>query len=173
MTNDARLGEVLRDGDRWGLRYRRRLAHPPEKVWRALTESANLVHWFPADIVGERRVGATLELPFWPAHVERYDIPEPVMTGELLTWDPPDLFEWTWGGDHLRWELEAVDGGTVLTFTTWLLEGGAEPAANTGAGYHACLDNLVELLDAGAVSRPLVEVPVAPLEERYRDAVGA
>ena len=33
MTTN-RLGEILRDGDRYGLRYERRLRHPPEKVWR-------------------------------------------------------------------------------------------------------------------------------------------
>ena len=134
MTDhNERLGTLLPDG---GLQYVRRLAHAPEKVWRALTEGEHLVHWFPADIVGERRPGAKLELPFWPAQVERYSIPESVTYGELVAWEPPWLFELTWDTDRLRWELEPDDGGTVLTLTTWLGDTSPQSLTNAGAGYH-------------------------------------
>src|SRR5438105_10315698 len=53
-------GELERAGDRWLLRFVRRLPHPPEKVWRALTEPEHVAAWFPADIEGERRSGAPL-----------------------------------------------------------------------------------------------------------------
>jgi hypothetical protein len=36
---DQPLGEVLRDEDKWVLRYKRVLRHAPDKVWAALTES--------------------------------------------------------------------------------------------------------------------------------------
>src|SRR5580704_11908986 len=42
-------GELERCGDRWKLRFTRELAHPAEKVWRAVTEPAHLDAWFPAD----------------------------------------------------------------------------------------------------------------------------
>jgi Activator of Hsp90 ATPase homolog 1-like protein len=57
------MGEVMRDRDKWVLRYERVLRHAPEKVWAALTESEHLRHWMPCDIVGERGEGADLELP--------------------------------------------------------------------------------------------------------------
>lgn len=161
------MGEVLREGGRYGLRYERRLSHPPEKVWRALTESDQLRHWFPCDIVGERRTGAEVALPFWPDHVERWSIEEPVVTGRILTWDPPSVFEWDWSGDTLRWELEPVDGGTVLTLTTWLAADDPSGAAGAGAGYHVCLDQLRELLDSGGTATPLVDMDTAPWQGRY------
>ena len=37
--------EQLEDG-RWRLRFTRTLEHPPEKVWRAITEPEHLAHWF-------------------------------------------------------------------------------------------------------------------------------
>jgi uncharacterized protein YndB with AHSA1/START domain len=77
------MGEVMRDRDKWVLRYERVLRHAPEKVWAALTESEHLRHWMPCDIVGERREGADLELPFWPAQVERYAIEDPVLYGKI------------------------------------------------------------------------------------------
>jgi hypothetical protein len=50
--------------------------------------------------------------------------------------------------------------------TTWLSEKGGSPS-QTAAGYHVCLDNLVELLDTDTVATPLVDVPVGDLEARY------
>ena len=167
MTNaprpEAPLGTLRPDG---GLHYVRRLPHAPEKVWRALTESEHLVHWFPADIVGERRPGAPLKLPFWPAQVERYGIAVPVIDGEMLAWDPPRLFELTWDTDRLRWELEPDGDGTLLTFTTWLHDTSPAAVTNAGAGYHVCLDQLRELMDTGAVTY-LEDGVVRELEKRY------
>jgi uncharacterized protein YndB with AHSA1/START domain len=175
---DARLGEVLRDGDRVGLRYERRLAHPPEKVWRAITESENLRHWFPADIVGERRAGARVRMPFWPESVEHgaaeleaagVDLDDAILPGEIRSWDPPRLFELIWGdrdSDLLRFELEPEGTSTRLVFTTWLGAPGPGGHAGTGAGYHVCLDALEELLDTGSVTVP-ADLDTGPLQEKY------
>lgn len=46
------------------LRYRRRLPHPREKVWRALTEDEHLAGWFPTTIEGARAPGASLRFCF-------------------------------------------------------------------------------------------------------------
>ncbi|MDQ1476961.1 MAG: hypothetical protein QOE62_2190, partial [Actinomycetota bacterium] len=48
-------GRLERAGDRWRLRFSRRLAHPQEKVWRAITEEDHLQAWFPFVIEGEMR----------------------------------------------------------------------------------------------------------------------
>jgi hypothetical protein len=51
--DDAELGTLTRQGDRWVLTFTRRLAHPREKVWRAVTEPEHLSAWYPQQIVGE------------------------------------------------------------------------------------------------------------------------
>ena len=161
------MGTISRgDDDRWVLRYERRLDHPREKVWRALTESEHLRHWMPADLVGERREGATLELPFWPETMEKYGdrIDTPVMHGEIRVWEPPSVFEWTWDVDVLRWELDPAGGGTHLTFTTWLGDPEID-ASDPAAGYHFCLDQLAELLDRGSTTQP----DDAAIERRQRE----
>lgn len=178
-SND-RLGTLMDDGGQTAIRYVRRFPHPRAKVWRAITESEQLRHWFPADIVGERRAGAPLRLPFWDDHVDTYAIETPVVAGTILAWDPPRLFEWTWDTDRLRWELDEDGDATVLTFTTWIGdplahgESGASPDDATGtasaaAGYHVCLDHLEALLD-GTPAR-LVEADTAHLQATYRDLV--
>src|ERR1700737_5024670 len=46
------------------LRFVRILPHPPERVWRAITEPDELIHWFPTTIEGERAAGAALRFSF-------------------------------------------------------------------------------------------------------------
>ena len=46
------------------VRFERRLAHPPERVWRAITDRGELEAWFPADIEGDLgTVGRRAALP--------------------------------------------------------------------------------------------------------------
>jgi uncharacterized protein YndB with AHSA1/START domain len=165
-------GTVDREQDGYVVRFERRLRHPRARVWRANTESEHLAHWLPCDIIGERRAGARVELPFWPAVVERHQIETPTLPGEILVWDPPAVFEWTWSTDRLRWELHDDGEGTLLRFATWL--GADSPdAASTAAGYHVCLDQLVELLDTGTTARSLVDAEPAALEEHYRSVIAS
>jgi uncharacterized protein YndB with AHSA1/START domain len=140
------LGEILRDGGGYALRYERRLSHQPERVWRALTESDQLRHWFPADIVGPREEGAELVVPFWDDVAAKYSIEKPVLTGRIVTWDPPHRFAWLWDDELLTFDLDALDGGTRLTLTVRLSPSGPG-ADNVGAGYHVCLDQLVVLVE--------------------------
>lgn len=173
MNNE--LGEVSRDGARVRLRYRRRLDRPPGDVWTALTESDRLRHWLPCDVVGERRTGAPISLPFWDAQLQAYDIPadQSALSGEIRVWDPPHVFEWTWDVDLLRWELAADGDGTLLTFTTWLGESENQeyPVAQVAAGWHICLDELIELVETGTVVVQLVDVATAEWEARYGELV--
>lgn len=64
------MNETLRliDG-RSVLRVERRFSHPPEKVWRALTESAHLAHWFPSDVAA-RLDGRALDCSVWDRAAE-------------------------------------------------------------------------------------------------------
>jgi uncharacterized protein YndB with AHSA1/START domain len=126
-------GQLERAGDRWQLTFVRPLAHPPEKVWRAVTEPEHLAAWFPADIEGERVAGAHLRFVFRQNE-------GPDQRGELLTYDPPKLLEFTWGAEHFRLSLEPDGGGTVLTFVNTFDQLGK--AARDAAGWHACLDVL-------------------------------
>jgi uncharacterized protein YndB with AHSA1/START domain len=148
-TTRLPLGQLLRDHERVGLRFERDFRHSPERVWRAITDSQDLRHWMPCDIVGPRESGAEIEARFWPAVVEKYPdlIEQPGLPGRILTWEPPTLFEWQWDTDLLRFELTPTATGTNLVFTTWI---GATPGVEqTAAGYHICFDQLVGLVDEG------------------------
>ncbi|HEY3142160.1 MAG TPA: SRPBCC family protein [Acidimicrobiales bacterium] len=131
---ERQLGDLQQVEGRWQLRFVRRLQHPPEKVWRALTEPEHLAVWFPSTVEGERTAGAKLRFTF------PFD-DAPVMDGEMVVYEPPSVLEFTWGeGDLLRFELQPDDDGTVLTLLDRFDEQGR--AARDGAGWHASLDVL-------------------------------
>jgi uncharacterized protein YndB with AHSA1/START domain len=160
-NRDGKLIEV--GGDRVGVRFERRLAHPPERVWRAVTESDELAKWFPArpEISGERRVGAQLSIVY-PDNVEPPD------SGEIVELDEPRLFAFTWRSAEqeaqlLRFELEPDGDGTKLVFTHELPK---PDSAKVAAGWQLCLDDL-ELALAGTPRGEFPEGRWVQLHEEY------
>src|SRR5438094_969870 len=102
-------GQLEQRQGRWQLRFTRQLPHPPEKVWRALTDHEHLAVWFPFRIEGERAAGAPLRFVFPNGEA-------PVIEGRMLACNPPSLLEFSWGNDEtLRFELQPDGAGTVLT----------------------------------------------------------
>jgi uncharacterized protein YndB with AHSA1/START domain len=159
----------IRDDGKYVLRFERNLAHPPQKVWRALTEPDQLREWFPTDIVGEREVGARIRFVFREDAPKAEDMPEllehdPVeLDGEFTEFDPPRLLAYTWGDEDLRWELDPIEDGCRLIFTSVFDESSGIPhpagpryrAARDASGWEACLANLGALLDGSAPSEDL------------------
>jgi uncharacterized protein YndB with AHSA1/START domain len=154
---------AVRDDGRYVLRFERRLAHPPDKVWRALTEPDQLRQWFPTDIDGERKLGAKILFVFRDDAPRAEDMPELLehdpedLEGEFTEFDPPRLLAYTWGDEDLRWELEPTADGCRLALTHTFDErsgiphpaGPRKKAARTAAGWHVCLTALDTLLGRG------------------------
>lgn len=128
--------EELTDG-RWRLRFTRDVAHPVEKVWRAITEPEHLAAWFPTTIDGERKPGAPLHFTFPNQAAPPFD-------GEVIAYEPPHLFEFRWGPDVIRLEVQHSQRGALLTLSDTLEERGK--AARDAAGWHTCLDALAASL---------------------------
>jgi uncharacterized protein YndB with AHSA1/START domain len=128
----------------WRLRFTRKLPHPPEKVWRALTEPDQLSTWFPTTIEGDRATGAALRFSFPNGEAPDFD-------GTMLACDPPSVLEFQWGPDRLRFEIRPDGDGCVLTLYDILEDQGK--AARDAAGWHVCLDALLGYLATGASHR--------------------
>lgn len=141
-----RTGTMQTIGGRPVLRFERRLPHPPEKVWKAITDPAEMAHWFPATVEAELKVGAKI----------RFSMDEIDDTfGEIVEVDPPKLFVFRWDGDMLRWELMPDGTGCRLVFShtlsgsaTW---GDHRFGAQHAAGWDGCLDMLAGWLDGAEV----------------------
>ncbi|WHT16835.1 SRPBCC family protein [Crossiella sp. CA-258035] len=134
------------DNARPVLRFERRLRHPPEKVWRAVTDPAHLKHWFPAELQTEQRIGAPITFVFPGAEA-------PPGSGEILEFDPPRVFAFSWKDANsqdttvLRFELVPADEGCLLTFTHALGgPGDLLATARHAAGWDGSLDVLEGVL---------------------------
>lgn len=100
------------------LRVERRLGHASEDVWEALTDEEQARAWMPTPYTTiDGHVDGQIEMAA-PLHV----------TGRILAWDPPRLFEHEFrlapckaapvGEDAVvRYEIEPDKGGCVLTVT--------------------------------------------------------
>jgi hypothetical protein len=135
----ARGAQVRKDGENWTLILVRELRHSPEKVWQALTDPAQVREWAPFVVDGNLgAAGTTVNLTWMAA-------PSPQAT-TVTRADAPKLLEFS----DIRWELEALGGGTRLTlwhnidrrFISW----GA-------AGWHIALDVLDRLLADAPLGR--------------------
>ena len=85
----------------------RELPHPPEKIWRALTQPHLLGEWL-------------MKTDFEPVMDRRFNFTAAwgSVNCRVLAIEPNRTLSYTWGDDHLRsvvtWTLAATGGGTRL-----------------------------------------------------------
>lgn len=137
-------GAIRKTDDGYEATYERILTHPPEKVWRAITDPEHIKDWF---------VRTELEPRAGGRYVEHHDHVGMSMKGEVTRFEPPHAFEHTWWGEtpegepgaSILWEIHPHDEGSrlVMTYRFPSLEG----AHGAMAGWHICIDVLVAVLD--------------------------
>ena len=133
------------------------LAHPPERVWAALTTAEGLGTWFGHRAEVDLRVGGQVRLAWDSGDTA-------TLTVERL--EPPRVFGYTWriqglpDGDprrtYVEFTLEPHGGGTTLTVVesgfAQLPDGDVHDAAYRGntTGWTSELGELVGYLDGRA-----------------------
>ncbi|MFF3463705.1 SRPBCC family protein [Streptomyces sp. NPDC001984] len=141
MTAELTGTYLTLDDGRPAVRFSRTYDHPVERVWRFVTDPDELAHWFPTRVELELASGSTIRFTGDPVQEDT--------TGTVLAVDAPRHLSFSWGGDELRFDLEALDDKrTRFTLTNVLSEGNT--AARNGAGWEVCL----AALDAQVAGRP-------------------
>ena len=137
--------QVRKDGEKWTLILVRELRHSRETVWQALTDPAHLHEWAPFDVDGNLgKAGNTVKLTTVGAPAQY------VSETKVTRAEPPKALEYNWGDLDMRWELEAVGGGTRPTLWTNIDRRYISMGA---AGWHICFDVLENLLSGMPIGR--------------------
>ena len=136
------------------LRFTRRLAHPIERVWRAVSTYDELAAWFvgPVDF---QEVGHRFQAMEQP--------------GEVLRFEAPRSLAWEWGGEQFSFDLEPDGDGTVLTFVHVFAD--RDHGADYASGWHFHFDRL----EAHLEGRPVPEgepSQLAALNDHYSERFG-
>jgi uncharacterized protein YndB with AHSA1/START domain len=90
----------------------RELPHPPEKIWRALTQGALIKQWLMDNdfqpVVGHKFQFRSTPMPNWNG----------VVDAEVLVVEPHKKLSYSWGslglGTVVVWTLSATKGGTLV-----------------------------------------------------------
>jgi uncharacterized protein YndB with AHSA1/START domain len=139
------------------LRFERTLAHPVQRVWRAVSLPAELERWFPAAADWTPAVGETFEAGG--------------ATGEVTEVDPPRRLAWTYAGQLFSFDLtDSGDGGCRLVFVHVIDDRGL--AAQTAAGWETYLSRLEPHLAGGHLSEEEAHETWEDIHERYAERFG-
>lgn len=150
-SNIKSKGIITFEGGYGTIKFERRLSHPKEIVWNAITDPKEIFRWLP-DYKGtfEGYTGGAIDLinTVSGSHV----------TGDILICDRPSVFEYEWHispnqmfphgelESVIRWDLKLdSDSDTLLIVTHNRLN--KSTALLLAPGWHAYLDRLEAILN--------------------------
>jgi uncharacterized protein YndB with AHSA1/START domain len=137
--------EIKKEGDTWTLVLVRDLRHPPERVWKAITDPDHLREWSPFD--SDRNLGSAGTAKLTTVGAPSLHVTET----QVKRADAPKVLEYSWGKFDIRWELEPLGGGgTRLTLWHNIERGYISWGA---AGWHICFDVLDRFLAGQPIGR--------------------
>ncbi|WP_068273318.1 SRPBCC family protein [Aldersonia kunmingensis] len=156
-------GQYVEVNGRPAVRFERRYAHAPARVWAAIVDPEQSRHWFPSKLIIEDRVGGLVDFSDDPNQADG--------TGTVLAFDPPQRLEFSWGGDELHFELTPDGDGCVLRLTN-VLEA-RDTAARNASGWTVCLAELDKAMAGTPSDGPHSSEADAAFEGIYRDYITA
>jgi uncharacterized protein YndB with AHSA1/START domain len=121
----------------------------PERVWDALTNPAEIGHWWTNDLNATLEVGSLAEFRFgeWGDVVLRFEVTERHQ-GKHMRWmtrQGPT----PWAGTSVAWDLEPIQNGTKVVFTHEGFARVDEAYEQTRGNWRYFLDSLKSYLETG------------------------
>jgi uncharacterized protein YndB with AHSA1/START domain len=159
------MGEVI---DGHTLRFVRTVKHPPERVWRAITDDNELTAWMRYPVKFDPCVGGRAY--FFDSQEAITDDPESIgVAGKVFIFDPPRTLAYSFSDPKradewaiaerewsVRWDLEPAGNGCRITFIHRGL--GGPLLWGLGEGWHGFIDQLQAYLD-GTLDQMVALVP--------------
>ena len=139
--------------------------HPPQAIWRMLTDPARLPEWLAPGRI-EPRVGGAARLDFADSGT--------VIDSRVTAYDEGRLVEYSWSSPDepqrpVRWEIAPEGEGSRLTLT--LKTPAGEDPGRACAGWEAHLEMLEAALEGVPIKFPFERFKSA--RDAYREKVAA
>lgn len=180
MTDDRPIADGIVENGPDGstqIRFVRRLGHPIERIWAALTDPDELRKWW-GEVDLELTEGGVFALR-WLNTDE--DSNTATLDGAITKIDPPRFLEISaaWGSTGsdepgtrttLTWELEPDGDQTLLRFTNTV--DAPTQDLRTAAGWHLHLDALATVLAGGEVDIAHPDDIFEPISQAYTEKYG-
>lgn len=154
------MTDTLREVDgRQQLRLERQLAHPVDRVWRAITDAQHFGQWYPLQPRDfDLAVGNRISL---------VDEEGTTYNGVVVEFDPPRTFCFREEDDVLRLELIPEEAGCRLILTHIFDD--REMAVRSAAGWDNCLEALRQIV----AGEPIVwRTESEPVRRAYAETFG-
>jgi uncharacterized protein YndB with AHSA1/START domain len=145
------------------VRFERTYPHPILRVWLAVSDPAELAHWFPSNADFEPQVGGTITFSGDP-HAD-------ATTGTILAFEPPRHLAFTWSENELHFTLEPIDDGHCRLTLIDVLSA-RDAAARNAAGWSVCIGELDKLI-AGVRADGPHSTTASPWQPLYDDYVAS
>lgn len=155
MDDPVAYGTLTSIDARPTLRFELDLAHPVQRVWRAVSDPAELAQFFP---------GAA---PWTPIEGETIDLGGATLTVTKVA--EPQVLAWTMGDQPQAFEIAESDNGSRLLFTHVIDD---LPAAQTATGWQTYLSRLAPHLAGGHLSEEAAHSRWRALHELYAEKFG-
>ena len=152
QAGDELTGSLETIDGRPALRFVRHLPHAIERVWRAVTEPAELERWFVATPPWTPEAGETFEA-FG-------------QSGTVTEVDPPRRIAWDFGDERYSFDLAPEGDGCVLTFVH-VVDPEVGPAVQHASGWETYFARLDVHLGGGFLSEGDAHAAAHELNERY------
>lgn len=138
------------------------IAVPPERVFKALTDAAELKRWFNnpncpiKEWVMDARPGGRYRYATQKGSVVVNSVDEFECHGEILEYDPPRILAYTWlanwhdNSTHrtvVRWELTPKSGGTQVKVTHSGLKQEATARKDYSGGWPGVVNSLKQFVE--------------------------
>jgi uncharacterized protein YndB with AHSA1/START domain len=149
----------------YALRFTRKLPHPVERVWHAITDDSELAAWMGYSARLDLRVGGQVALCC--------DDESGAITGIVTKLEPPHVLRYTWDMALIHWGLAATPEGCRLELVH---HGVTDPARVTefGPGWQEFVECLERYLEGqGLAPDEQRRMRVTELEAVYRTLIEA
>lgn len=157
------MNDLCEVGTTYTVTFRRRSKHSAERLWRAITDPADVSSWMEGPAKVELRPGGDWYVDFSVNFGEDQE----ALEGVIVRVDPERGLAVAWGRSVMEWTIEPADDGCTYTFAQYGVAPENMQREGVAWGWHAFLDQLDARMDGQFADRRFTSMTPEQQEAYY------